>query len=99
VEDPAGALRAVLDLKPDIVVTEIMRAQDLDFIRSLHQQNPHLPILVFSFRDEGWYAAGLKSGGVRLFDEGSDQRRAGARNSHGFERASCSQSNHQGSAL
>jgi DNA-binding NarL/FixJ family response regulator len=43
-------------LKPDLVVTEILRAQDLGFIRNLHQRHPGLPILVFSFRDEGWYA-------------------------------------------
>jgi DNA-binding NarL/FixJ family response regulator len=50
------ALQAVLQLKPDIVVTEILRQQDLGFIRSLHEQHPRLPILVFSFREENWYA-------------------------------------------
>ena len=55
-DSPASALQAIPDLKPDIVVTEILRAQDLGFIQNLHQQHPGLPILVFSFRDEGWYA-------------------------------------------
>jgi DNA-binding NarL/FixJ family response regulator len=50
------ALQAVVRLKPDIVVTEILRQQDLGFIHSLHEQHPRLPILVFSFRDETWYA-------------------------------------------
>jgi DNA-binding NarL/FixJ family response regulator len=52
----AGALTAVTQLKPDVVVTEILDQQDLSLIRSLHRRHPRLPILVFSFRDEGWYA-------------------------------------------
>jgi DNA-binding NarL/FixJ family response regulator len=53
---PKGALTFVRDLKPDVVVTEIMRQQDLGFIRNLRECHPRLPILVFSFRDEEWYA-------------------------------------------
>jgi DNA-binding NarL/FixJ family response regulator len=55
-DNTAGALKAVAKLKPDIVVTEILRQQDLGFIESLHKAFRHLPILVFSFRDEAWYA-------------------------------------------
>jgi DNA-binding NarL/FixJ family response regulator len=55
-DNATNALEAVEQLKPDIVVTEILRQQDLGFIRNLHQEHPRLPILVFSFRDETWYA-------------------------------------------
>jgi len=59
----ATALKAIAHLKPDIVVTEVLRQQDLEFIHNLHQQHPRLPILVFSFRDESWYAPlALKAG-------------------------------------
>lgn len=51
-----AALKAVEHLGPDIVVTEVLRQQDLGFIRSLHKRHPTVPILVFSFRDEEWYA-------------------------------------------
>ena len=51
-----AGLTAVRHLQPDIVVTEVLRQQNLGFIRSLHKRHPRLPILVFSFRDEEWYA-------------------------------------------
>jgi len=51
-----NAFTALRHLEPDIVVTEILRQQDLGFIRSLHKAHPTLRILVFSFRDEEWYA-------------------------------------------
>jgi DNA-binding NarL/FixJ family response regulator len=52
----ASALKAIRWLKPDIVVTEILIQQDFKFIETLHARHPRLPILVFSFRDEAWYA-------------------------------------------
>lgn len=55
-DQPAVALKAIEELKPDIVVTEIPAKQDLKFIETLHKRHPRLPILVFSFRDEVWYA-------------------------------------------
>src|SRR5690349_13080287 len=55
-DSEAPALTAVGRLAPDLVVTEVLRQQDLGFIRSLHKRYPRLPILVFSFRDEHWYA-------------------------------------------
>jgi DNA-binding NarL/FixJ family response regulator len=51
-------------LKPDIVVTEILVQQDLEFIRTLHRRHPRLPILVFSFRDENWYAPRVLEAGA-----------------------------------
>ncbi|HZL43548.1 MAG TPA: response regulator transcription factor [Verrucomicrobiae bacterium] len=55
-DSPAWALAMVGNLKPDLVVTEIMQQQDLGFIHRLHARHPRVPILVFSFRDEKWYA-------------------------------------------
>jgi DNA-binding NarL/FixJ family response regulator len=48
------ALALIEQLKPDIVVTEILGQQDLEFIETLHKRHRRLPILVFSFRDETW---------------------------------------------
>lgn len=55
-DNEEAALRAMEHLEPDIVVTEVLRQQDLGFVRSLHKRHPTVPILVFSFRDEEWYA-------------------------------------------
>jgi DNA-binding NarL/FixJ family response regulator len=51
-----AAFDKVSRLRPSLVVTEIFRAQDLGFVKELHQRHPRLPILVFSFRDEEAYA-------------------------------------------
>jgi DNA-binding NarL/FixJ family response regulator len=51
-----GAFTAVCRLRPDVVVTEVLHQQDFEFVRGLHERHPRLPILVFSFRDEAWYA-------------------------------------------
>jgi DNA-binding NarL/FixJ family response regulator len=42
-----------------------MRQHDLGFIRKLRRRHPRLPILVFSFRDEAWYAPKALEAGVR----------------------------------
>jgi DNA-binding NarL/FixJ family response regulator len=55
-DNAASALKSINRLRPDIVLTEILGPQDLKFIQTLHQAHPRLPILVFSFRDETWYA-------------------------------------------
>jgi two-component system invasion response regulator UvrY len=48
----AEAFKAVQRLQPDIVVSEIMRVQDLAFIQELRQRHPRLPILVFTIQDQ-----------------------------------------------
>jgi len=58
------AFRAVKLLRPDVVVTEIMRPHDLSFIRELHRRHPRLPILVFSMLDEAVYAARARAAGA-----------------------------------
>jgi DNA-binding NarL/FixJ family response regulator len=51
-----AAFTALRHAQPDVVVTEVLHQQDLGFIRALHKRFPKMPILVFSFRDEEWYA-------------------------------------------
>jgi DNA-binding NarL/FixJ family response regulator len=58
------ALEAITRSKPDIVVTEILVDEDLDFIRVLHQRHPHLPILVFSCGNERFYAPRVLEAGA-----------------------------------
>ncbi|MGO8697632.1 MAG: response regulator transcription factor [Limisphaerales bacterium] len=53
-DNSAVALAAIRQLKPDIVVTDILH--DLAFIKTLHRRHPRLPILVFSSLDEAQYA-------------------------------------------
>jgi two-component system, NarL family, invasion response regulator UvrY len=60
----AEAFRSVNRLRPDVVVSEIMRPQDLGFIRELRRRHPHLPILVFSMQDEAVFGARAKKAGA-----------------------------------
>src|SRR4051794_15479425 len=55
-ENEEAAFTGVRRLQPDVVVTEVLHQQDLGFIRGLHKKYPWLPFLVFSFRDEDWFA-------------------------------------------
>lgn len=66
-DNAASALADISKLKPDIVLAEIIRQQDLGFIRSLRSRHPDLPILVFSFRDEEWYAPLVLKAGAQGF--------------------------------
>jgi len=52
-------------LRPHLVLTEILRAHDLGFIRELVQRHPRLRVLVFSFRDEKVYARLALEAGAR----------------------------------
>lgn len=63
----AQALRAVVRLHPNLVVSEIMRPQDLGFIRELHRRHPRLAILVFSIQDEVVYGARARAAGARAY--------------------------------
>jgi DNA-binding NarL/FixJ family response regulator len=65
VQDERAAYEKVSRLRPSLVLTEILRPQDLGFIRELHRRRPRLPILVFSFRDEEAYAPRALEAGAR----------------------------------
>ncbi len=62
--DMPHAYMAVRQLRPDVVVAEIMRPRDLGFIRELHRQHPRLPILVFSMREEALHGARARAAGA-----------------------------------
>ncbi len=61
----ARAFRAVQQLRPDVVVSEIMRPHDLGFIRELRRRQPRLPILVFSIHDQAVNGARARAAGAR----------------------------------
>ena len=60
----AGALRAIRPLRPDIVVCEMLRPENLGFIRELHHRHPRLLILVFSAYDPTFFAARARAAGA-----------------------------------
>jgi DNA-binding NarL/FixJ family response regulator len=60
-----AGLEMVRRLRPNLLLTEIVRAQDLGFIRGAHRRHRRLPILVFSFRDEEAYAPLALQAGAR----------------------------------
>jgi two-component system invasion response regulator UvrY len=62
--DMSQAFRAVERLRPDVVVSEIMRPHDLGFIRQLHRRHPRLPILVFTIQDAAEFAARTREAGA-----------------------------------
>jgi DNA-binding NarL/FixJ family response regulator len=75
-DSPRRAMNAVKASSPNLVLTEIMQQQDLGFIRELRLSHPRLPILVFSFREEGWYAPrALEAGACGYLMKGVDGHR------------------------
>lgn len=65
--DERSAFEQVNRLQPDLVLSEILRPQDLGFIHELHRLHPRLPILAVSFRDEEAYAARALQAGASGF--------------------------------
>lgn len=60
----AKALREIDRLRPDIVVTEIMRPQDLGFIQELHRRQAHLPILIFTIQEKALFKGRAEKAGA-----------------------------------
>lgn len=72
----AKAFKEINRLHPDVVVTEIMRPTDLDFIEHLHRAHPHLPILVFTIQEEALHrqrAEAAGASGYLMKETGGDQ--------------------------
>ncbi len=60
-----AAVEKIRRLRPHLVLTEILRAHDLGFIKEMVQRHPRLRVLVFSFRDEEAYAPLALEAGAR----------------------------------
>lgn len=65
--NPAEAAQVMAGGLPDLVLTDITMPgrSGLDFIKDLHAQHPHLPILVVSMHDETIYAERALRAGAR----------------------------------
>ena len=57
-DSPPKALRAIADLKPDLVILDLTLAEGdgLELCKQLHDGQPDLPILIVSMHDESMYA-------------------------------------------
>jgi DNA-binding NarL/FixJ family response regulator len=77
-EEMHAALRAIDDLKPDILIVDIsLNGPDgLDLLKSIRARDPHLPVLILSMHDESLYAErALRAGanGYIMKQEGTDR--------------------------
>jgi DNA-binding NarL/FixJ family response regulator len=64
-DTPAAMFAAIANLSPDLILMDLClgEADGLELVKSLHDQFPELPILVFSQHDENLYAErSLRSG-------------------------------------
>lgn len=59
------AFEKINELRPGLVLTEVLRPRNLGFVRELHRRHPHLPILVFSNQAEEIYASRALAAGAR----------------------------------
>lgn len=66
-EDVQQALRAIRELKPDLVVADVSlkETSGIDLLKDLQVQNPHLPVLMLSMHDETVYAERALRAGAR----------------------------------
>lgn len=63
--DEKTAYEKISLLRPHLVISEILRPQNLGFIRDLHRRHPRLAILALSMRDEEAYAPRALEAGAR----------------------------------
>ena len=66
-EDAPGALKAIAELNPDIVVADLTlrETSGLDLIKDVRIRHPQLPVLVLSMHDEAFYAERALRAGAR----------------------------------
>lgn len=60
-----AALREIDRWRPDLVLTEILPRRGIGFIRRLRREHPQLPVLVYSFGDDGASALRAVAAGAR----------------------------------
>jgi len=65
--DVPGAIQAVNDLHPDIVVADLSlnEGSGIDLIKTLRTQSPEIPILVLTMHEESFYAERALRAGAR----------------------------------
>ena len=51
------AFAAIRRARPDVVVSEILRPDDLGFLKEMHQRYPKIPVVVFSIQEKSEYGA------------------------------------------
>jgi DNA-binding NarL/FixJ family response regulator len=68
-EDAYIALKAVADLKPDIVVTDIsLKSSDgIELTKNIKARYPRLPVIIFSVHDESIYAERALLAGAKAY--------------------------------
>lgn len=63
----AATFKGVDELQPDMLITELMPAGDVQFVRELRQRFPRLHILVFAAIDQASFAARVRAAGASGF--------------------------------
>jgi DNA-binding NarL/FixJ family response regulator len=68
-DDAYQALKAVTELKPDIVVTDISlkNSDGIDLTKSIKIRYPRLPVIIFSVHDESLYAERALLAGAKAY--------------------------------
>ena len=68
-DDAHLALKAIIELKPDIVLADIsLKSSDgIELTKSIRAEHPKLPVIVLSVRDESIYAERALSAGAQAY--------------------------------
>jgi DNA-binding NarL/FixJ family response regulator len=68
-DDAAEALKAIAELKPDIVVTDISlkNSDGIELTKSIKAICPRLPVIIFSVHDESLYAERALLAGAKAY--------------------------------
>ena len=68
-EDLCAALKAITELEPDVVITDISlkNSDGIELTRSIKATHPKLPVIVFSIHDESVYAERALLAGAQAY--------------------------------